>query len=375
MLVFVGGQISSRNPRGDKSQNHDFAIALMLMRVPTSGRRLAPTRFRQLGDPAPSQVSQPKFALRATRYPLQEGDAGIARTVRYMIAMVEGNEGAANPEIRRAAIDITRNVASRDSAGEINAIQQWVQKNIRFRGEFKETIQSPLATLKLEAGDCDDQAQLVAALLKSIGHKTRFRTIAVDRTAPDQFSHVYTEVLDRTTGQWVPVETTIPGVRAGWAPQRVFRSQAWRTMGRTMGEIRSNAMYQANLGKGAALAARTPRRFMRRGMHGLACSGCPTNRALEGLGFDWGSLFGSDSLFKPLVQGLAVRIGGGSGGSYQATAQGSQLVTFPPGAAPTSSIFAPTAYGPAFAQTPISGTTLLVAGGIGLGLILLLSRR
>ncbi len=187
-------------------------------------------------------LTQPRAVLRANntawswpthgaRYPLRDGDTGIDRTIRYMEALVQGNEGAANLEVRRTALDITRNVASRDYAGERDAVQQWVLQNVKFRGEFKETIQTPLVTLKLRAGDCDDHAQLVAALLMSIGHQTRFKTVAADRQAPGDFSHVYTEALDPRTKSWIPIETTIAGVRAGWAPPNIYRAQAWRTMG------------------------------------------------------------------------------------------------------------------------------------------------
>ncbi|HZR27893.1 MAG TPA: transglutaminase-like domain-containing protein [Terriglobales bacterium] len=208
--------------------------------------RPTPRKLSGLTALAQCAISAPKAVLRANntawswpthgaRYPLRDGDSGIKRTIEYMEALVLGNEGAANLEVRRTAIDITRNVASRNYIGEIDAIQQWVLQNIKFRGEYKETIQTPLVTLKLRAGDCDDHAQLVAALLMSIGHKTRFKTVAADRQAPNDFSHVFTEVQNPRTQEWIPIETTVAGVRAGWAPPNIYRAQAWRTMGPMQG--------------------------------------------------------------------------------------------------------------------------------------------
>lgn len=60
--------------------------------------------------------------------------------------------------------------------------------------------------LKLKAGDCDDKAILLAALLLSIGHTPRFKAVAF---APEVFSHVW--VQDSWPGSgWVDLEPTEP---------------------------------------------------------------------------------------------------------------------------------------------------------------------
>jgi hypothetical protein len=169
--------------------------------------------------------------LKSTRVQIGQGDRGIAQTIRYMYGAVMGNEGVASAEIRRQALTIVQGVASRDQQGEIAAVLQWVKSNIAFRGEWAETVQTPLVTLQLRAGDCDDQSTLMAALLGSLGYKTRFKTVAADPRAPYAFSHVYIEIFQRKTGQWIALDSTVPQSFPGWQPPQIFRQKAWRTMG------------------------------------------------------------------------------------------------------------------------------------------------
>src|SRR5579883_1426692 len=77
-----------------------------------------------------------------------------------------------------------QNIPSRDQAGEIQAVLDWVKQNIKFRGELGETVQTPLVTLQLRGGDCDCMSTLTAALLMALGYKVRFKTVAADPTAP-----------------------------------------------------------------------------------------------------------------------------------------------------------------------------------------------
>lgn len=178
----------------------------------------------------PYLVSQ-RTPLKSTRVRIGNGDRGISQTIRYMYGAVMGNEGVGSAEIRRQALTIVQGVASRDQQGEVAAVLQWVKSNIAFRGEWAETVQTPLVTLQLRAGDCDDQSTLMAALLGSLGYKTRFKTVAADPSAPYAFSHVYIEIFQRKTGQWIALDSTVPQSFPGWQPPRIFRQKTWRTMG------------------------------------------------------------------------------------------------------------------------------------------------
>ena len=176
--------------------------------------------------PAPS-------GIQVKRYPLRDGDPGVARTIKLMRALVEGREGAPSPTVRQLALQITHGLDSRDKAGQISAVLDWVKSNIDFRGEYKETLQSPVVTLQLKGGDCDDHSMVIAALLKSIGFRARFTTVASDEEDPKQFTHVFAEVFDPVAQQWTALDSTVKRSYPGWRPENVYRSQSWKPMGAT----------------------------------------------------------------------------------------------------------------------------------------------
>jgi hypothetical protein len=219
---------------------------------PSSGGQIPRPQSATSSKSAPYLVNQ-NTPLKSTRVQIGQGDRGISQTIRYMYGAVMGNEGVASAEVRRQALTIVQGVASRDQQGEIAAVLQWVKSNIAFRGEWAETVQTPLVTLQLRAGDCDDQSTLMAALLGSLGYKTRFKTVAADPRAPYAFSHVYIEIFQRKTGQWIALDSTVPQSFPGWQPPQIFRQKAWRTMGDALG---ADPKADADA-KAAAAAART----------------------------------------------------------------------------------------------------------------------
>lgn len=170
--------------------------------------------------------------MRTRRYALRDGDAGVARTIQFMRGLAKGSEGATHPHVRTAAITATRGLDARDKDGQISGVLDWVKTNIDFRGEYKELLQSPLVTLQLSAGDCDDHCTLISSMLKAIGFNTRFQTVAADAEDPNTFSHVYVEVeTPPGSGAWLPLDSTVAGSYPGWRPENVFRTQAWPALG------------------------------------------------------------------------------------------------------------------------------------------------
>ena len=112
-------------------------------------------------------------------------------------------------------------------------------------------------------------------------------------------------------------------------------------------------------------------------LRGLGCSSCPKPGGMKGLGFDWGGLFGGGGIFgsqSPIVQGLAVRIAGGSGGQYYTSPQGSGIATFPAGAgaSPYGTSYVSNPYGTSL-FSGINMNTLVMVGGGALALIVLVS--
>lgn len=165
----------------------------------------------------------PKFFA----HPIPDGDAGVEQTIRWMQALVHGSGGVKSPEVRRAALEAAR--GTERGMHEIDAVFAWVKNNIEFRGEYGETLQEPRWTLEFRAGDCDDQSMLAAAMLNSLGYLTRFRTVALN-SSPGELSHVYVEVRDRQSGQWIPLDPTVARSWPGWQPEDVARAVTYAPM-------------------------------------------------------------------------------------------------------------------------------------------------
>jgi len=167
---------------------------------------------------------------RAIHLGLPSGDAGVRLTLQAMQAAALGKEGALNPEIRAWALEATQDAQDRNDFELASALFHAVRRVVRFRGEFSETVQTPLVTLQLGAGDCDDHATLMVALLRSIGIPARFKTVATDPSDPRNFNHVYALAGLRRGNKivmWLPVDTTVPQAHPGWEPSRVLRHQVW----------------------------------------------------------------------------------------------------------------------------------------------------
>lgn len=122
-----------------------------------------------------------------------------------MSRMVRGYKKFA--PLRQLALHIIQDVPGRKNfRGQIERIQEYVRHNIQYVKDIEgvETIQTPDMTVRNRAGDCDDQAVLVATLLAAIGHPTRF--IAMKSKLLGPYVHVYAETRNGT--RWWPVETT-----------------------------------------------------------------------------------------------------------------------------------------------------------------------
>lgn len=176
------------------------------------------------------------------RIPLPTGDRGIAVTIQWM--QKAAADGARDPQIRQLALSIVQPVPNKDSTGEIRMVYGWVKQNIKFRGEWDETVQAPEVTIKFGAGDCDDHAVLIAALLEAIGYQTRFKTVGV--AGEYEFTHVYAEALNPDTGQWTALDTTVDDAYPGWQPPDITRAKEWKGLGRMgrlgrLGRMRRNA--------------------------------------------------------------------------------------------------------------------------------------
>jgi len=151
---------------------------------------------------------------------IPEGREGVLATLKIMRDQVHKYKAA--PPIRELALQICAPVNGNDKNYLLftQKIFNFVQQKIGYIRDIRgvETIQSPLVTLQMGAGDCDDKSTLSACLLESIGLPTRFVAMGFVK---GRLSHVITQVnLGRRGEQWVSLDCT-ENKPLGWTPPRI----------------------------------------------------------------------------------------------------------------------------------------------------------
>ena len=153
---------------------------------------------------------------------IPKGSLGTQKTVEHVQALIRA--GAKDFYVRQKAIDILleKQVKPKDYLAEIKALFEWVQQHIRYtKDTFQvEVLHSARRMLELRAGDCDDMAILLGAMLEAIGHPVRLVIIGPDPLRQDLFTHIYLEVFHK--GRWIPLDATMP-YPMGWGPRTLVR--------------------------------------------------------------------------------------------------------------------------------------------------------
>lgn len=131
-------------------------------------------------------------------------------------------EGKKLPAIRNLATDLTSNLDPKDSVGEIKTLWQWVLQNFRYVKDIcdVETLHTVDVLLEKMSGDCDDASVLLASLLESIGHPTRFAALAF---SGNNFEHVLVQTPlgnPRDDACWISLDAT-EDRPFGWFPPGV----------------------------------------------------------------------------------------------------------------------------------------------------------
>jgi transglutaminase-like putative cysteine protease len=136
---------------------------------------------------------------------LPAGESGTLATLRLMRQLVR--EGRKHPEIRAQALTLVDGLPSKAYRREAAMLYEFVRDQIRYTRDVHtvETLYQPQITLADRHGDCDDKVVLLASLLESIGHPTRFVAIGLQG---GPFSHVYLET--RIGAQWLAMDPTEP---------------------------------------------------------------------------------------------------------------------------------------------------------------------
>lgn len=145
---------------------------------------------------------------------LPQGDSGTYVTLGYMAAAVTGElapdfNGYQSEAVRGWAVKAVAGMPS-GFDGEVTALFRAVRDGIRYRRDpvNTERVQDALITLQTGAGDCDDKVTLLATALAALGWVSRF---VVQRQMGGDFDHVYLEVLNESTGEWVALDPTGDG--------------------------------------------------------------------------------------------------------------------------------------------------------------------
>lgn len=135
--------------------------------------------------------------------------SGSAGTQRTLVLMRESVLAALLKESVLNAAFVAAGLAGQagTARAEVERVQTWVQKNIRYVLDPVqiELLQAPEVTLMRRQGDCDDQSALTCALLTALGYECRLVAVGF---APGAFAHVYTEV--RVGNEWLACETIKP---------------------------------------------------------------------------------------------------------------------------------------------------------------------
>lgn len=149
----------------------------------------------------------------ALRQSLGSGPEVTANTLKKMVQLVRKYK--ADLTVLRTARAQTQGVDGRNTRGVVDVLQRWVRDNIRYVMDPRglEMVQTPVETLRIATGDCDDKSVLLAALLTSMGYATGFCAMGFQGQS---FSHVI--ALVRMGQGWCPLETIIPGMGMGWSP-------------------------------------------------------------------------------------------------------------------------------------------------------------
>lgn len=148
---------------------------------------------------------------------IPSGEAGTARTLDLMVRLVK--QWRRDPGIWKLARDILHGTPA-NARSEIDRFFHWVKRHIRYTQDVRdvETLATPKATLEVHAGDCDDMAILLATLLESTNHPTRFVALAFSQ---EPFSHVITQT--RLGSGWISLDPTVAKATVGWQPPNVAR--------------------------------------------------------------------------------------------------------------------------------------------------------
>jgi Transglutaminase-like superfamily len=270
-----------------------------------------------LPNPFGAHSSRPQISgLALYRAPLLSGEAGTKQTIALMRRLID--DAVSNSRFVRFAKDLVRNVLPYNDIGEAQAVYEFVRQSIRYTKDpvTKETLYPPMELLKIRAGDCDDIAMLMGAIMIALGYPARLVTISANASDPNEFSHVYLESeVPPGSGQWVAMDAARSGAQFGLEPPIYYRKRAW--------SLTDNS-YQDLSGCGCGGCCTNCRAVGRGKFSGLAGVATVGMGDMGQDGVDWSQILQTTIQETPAIIAAA----GGQPSLYR-TPQGTQVATGP----------------------------------------------
>jgi transglutaminase-like putative cysteine protease len=133
-----------------------------------------------------------------------------------------------NDELRAVARDVISAVPSKSYSAEARVLFYFVRDEIRYTRDPNrfELVQSPDKTLAFGHGDCDDMSVLLATLLESVGHPTRF-IAAGFMGGPIEHVWVETKIGGRDGNRWFAMDATESELDFGERPPGITQVISW----------------------------------------------------------------------------------------------------------------------------------------------------
>lgn len=134
------------------------------------------------------------------------------------------NDAQMDPAIRALTERVVRGLFPHDYLSEYVAVLCWIRTHIRYTRDpvTIEQVKTPRAVIETESADCDEMGTLAAAMVGTIGGKSRF-VAATFKGGAGQLTHVWAEGWEPNSKAWVILDP-VPGRRVGQMVGNIVRT-------------------------------------------------------------------------------------------------------------------------------------------------------
>jgi Transglutaminase-like superfamily len=166
--------------------------------------------------------------------PMRSDDEETAQTVLYMDELAAAD--ADTPAVIGASIEALDAAGLDDNASDFEktcAVYWWLKRTVRYVPTpgtsqlVDQTLITPTAVLAMPEpiGDCPQFSMLANAMLRALCIDSLFVTIAAERMAPEQWSHIY-NIVEVGAGKWMPFDSS-NGPEPGAEYARPYKKKVW----------------------------------------------------------------------------------------------------------------------------------------------------